>query len=565
MSPGRREVLQTFLGMPFALAACRAAGRVTPAIPPGELVFQSERMGHLVRDRARDQPNIEPAADRWERAGVVIVGGGIAGLSAAWRLEAAGLRDFLLIELEPVLGGTSRSGRSAQGAYPWGAHYITAPMSENRAMVRLLAEMSILDGTDARGEPVIAEPYLCRDPEERVFYRGRWYEGLYLDAGASADDKAQRHAFEAEIGRLAAWRDSRGRRAFALPQSRCSDDEEITRLDRMSMAQWMDEKKFTSPRLRWYVDYGCRDDYGVGMAHTSAWAALFYYAARLKEPGSDYQPVVTWPEGNGRLVAQLARNIGDRTRVGWAAADIRPSGTASAQPSAQPSGQPSGVEVIALVDDGHGRVQAAGIRARSVIFAAPQFLAAHVIRDYRDARPAHVSAFEYGPWMVANLTLRERLVGRGFETAWDNVLYDSPSLGYVVSTHQRGLDHGPTIITYYYPVLDSDAAAGRHKLLQAGHAEWADVALSDLERAHPDIRAITERIDIMRWGHAMIRPAPGFIWSQARKAAAMPYRNIHFAHSDLSGIALFEEAFDQGLRAAEEVLAAHGHAFETWR
>jgi hypothetical protein len=36
---------------------------------------------------------------------------------------------------------------------------------------------------------------------------------------------------------------------------------------------------------------------------------------------------------------------------------------------------------------------------------------------------------------------------------------------------------------------------------------------------------------------------------------------VYFAHSDLSGVALFEEAFYQGLRAAEEVLAARGVAF----
>jgi hypothetical protein len=35
-----------------------------------------------------------------------------------------------------------------------------------------------------------------------------------------------------------------------------------------------------------------------------------------------------------------------------------------------------------------------------------------------------------------------------------------------------------------------------------------------------------------------------------------PVRGVHFAHSDLSGIALFEEAFYHGVRAAEEVLSA---------
>ena len=66
---------------------------------------------------------------------------------------------------------------------------------------------------------------------------------------------------------------------------------------------------------------------------------------------------------------------------------------------------------------------------------------------------------------------------------------------------------------------------------------------------------VKERVDVMRWGHAMIRPRPGFIWGQARLTAARPYRGIHFANTDLSGVALFEEAFYHGLRAADEVLA----------
>jgi hypothetical protein len=110
------------------------------------------------------------------------------------------------------------------------------------------------------------------------------------------------------------------------------------------------------------------------------------------------------------------------------------------------------------------------------------------------------------------------------------------------------------VFTYYYPLCDEDPRVARTRLLETDWREWADVVLTDLTRAHPDIRNLVERLDVMRWGHAMIRPRTGFVWGPARKEGAKPFRSIHFAHSELSGVALFEEAFDVGLRAANEAL-----------
>src|SRR5215510_4058046 len=100
----RREILAAFLGIPVSLAACRSS--IVPSFPAGEIIGASDVLGHKVRDGVR----IEPAADAWMRSKLVIVGGGIAGLSAARRLIKAGFDDFVLLELEPAPGGTSRSG-----------------------------------------------------------------------------------------------------------------------------------------------------------------------------------------------------------------------------------------------------------------------------------------------------------------------------------------------------------------------------------------------------------------------------------------------------------------------
>lgn len=520
----RRDLLATFLGAPLAIAACR---RGQPAIlPPGEIVGASADVGH----RLREQRTFAP--ERWERHEVAIVGSGIAGLAAAWRLAAAGVRDIVMLELEPAIGGTSRSGN----AMPWGAHYVIAPSTDDPVLTRLLEEMGVLEN----GVP--AEQFLCRDPQERLFYRGRWYEGLYLHAGASAEDLRQLRAFEAEIARWSRRRDGRGRRAFTIPVARGSDDADVTALDRISMADWMRERQFTSPRLRWFVEYACRDDYGTLLENTSAWAGIFYFASR--DVDGEERATITWPEGNGRIVRHLARSAPVRTNA--LVVDLNPTA--------------EGVDVIALQGS-----EPFGIHARRVIFAGPRFVAARVIAPWRATPPAHVREFTYGSWMVANLALRDRPQSHGFPLAWDNVFYDSPSLGYVVATHQQGIDRGPTTLTYYYALCGSDFRAERERLLSAGRDEWADVTLADLSRAHPEIRSLTERLDVMRWGHAMVRPRPGFIWSEARRTAAQPLGAIHFANTDLSGIALCEEALDHGVRAAEEVLAAFEVAGSSWR
>ncbi len=452
-------------------------------------------------------------------------------------------------EAAPGLRAAYRPRRLFQ---PGNSRIVPAPVHQNPALVKLFGELGLFDGTDADGDPIVAEQFICRDPSERLFYRGRWYEGLYLYAGATADDLAQRRRFDAEVDRWIAWRDGKGRRAFAIPIAAGSDDAQLAELDRNSMAQWMGERKFNSPRLRWWVEYCCRDDYGLTLDQTSAWAGLFYFASRVTRPHGESRPLITWPGGNSRLIEHLAGGLEGRLRLDTAAIDVVP--------------HDGGLDVVTMSRGGAGGASGfipRGIHADLVIFAAPQFLARYVVRPYRDQAPSHLARFRYGSWIVANVFLRDRPAEGSFPMAWDNVFYESPSLGYVNATNQTGPESGPTISAYYYPLCEAEPRKARRKLLAMEWRDCAELALADISRAHADIRPLVERIDVMRWGHAMVRPEPGMFSHSDRRSAAEPYRGIHFANTDLSGVALFEEAFYHGVRAAEEVLRARGQTVQS--
>jgi hypothetical protein len=157
-------------------------------------------------------------------------------------------------------------------------------------------------------------------------------------------------------------------------------------------------------------------------------------------------------------------------------------------------------------------------------------------------------------------------VHHGAPLSWDNVLYDSRSLGYVVATHQGVASRpGPTVITWYRPLTEDAPRAARQKLLASSREGWAEAALADLARPHPEIRSITQRVDVFLNGHAMVVPRPGLVWGEARRSLAERKGRVHVAHSDASGLSLFEEANDRGVAAAEAVLLALGARVDTFR
>ncbi len=546
----RREFLGLGLNLGAAalgLAACDS-GKAKPPLPPGELAGSSLQRGHRLRQDqggARFSGSGEPPEVR--RLPLLIVGGGVGGLAAGWKLQRAGFTDFLIAELEDHVGGNSRYAENAISRHPLGAHYLPLPGSEARVVREMLADFGVLQGDPLAARPSYDERYLCATPQERLWHRGHWHDGL-LPPAADDAERERIEEFQRRVEHWKRWRDRHGRRAFAIPLEYSSQDPELLALDRITLGAWLRREGLDCPALRWYLHYTSRDDFGAGIDAVSAWAGLHYFACRDGQAANaESDTVLTAPEGNGWLVRKLEERLAPRLLCGALATALRP--------------KARHVEVDLWLEREQRNLR---IEAAQVIWAGPLFVLGHVWADAPPAVRRAAQTFEYAPWLVANLTLSETprtRAGGGAPLAWDNVLHDGAGLGYVVATHQQlRVRPGATVITWYRAFDEAPPRAARERLMTTPREAWADEILRELSAPHPELREITARLDVFRHGHAMVKPLPGLLWSadSPRQALGKGFGRIHLAHADLSGMSLFEEASHHGVRAAEQVLATLG-------
>jgi len=506
---------------------------------PGRIVGASSDIGHLARGGDLPQPKDIVSVD------TVIIGGGIAGLSAAHKLKKNGYKDFVLLEMESHVGGNSSFGKNEITSYPWGAHYLPLPGPEAKSVRDLLEELGVITGYDSAGLPIYNEYFLCADPHERLFIQGRWQEGVVPQVGITQKDRRQYEQFFKQMEKMKVARGNDGKRAFMIPVDQSSQDPKFLNLDKISMASYLQTNGWDSPHLSWYVNYACRDDYGLPHDKVSAWAGIHYFASRVgRGSNADSHTVLTWPEGNGWLVEQLRARVSEKVQDNSFVYSIE--------------NQDGQVLVDYLDTKTKGATR---LKAKSVIFAGPRFVAARVLKDFKTKKPAYLESLQYWPWVVANVSLRSLPRGNGAPLSWDNVSYYSESLGYVVATHQSlSLNPKKTVITYYLPLTKALPSEGRKEALMKKHQDWAQEIAQDLSKMHPGIENEIENIDVCVWGHGMIAPTVGFVWGNHRSQMLSSVGNVYFAHSDMSGISIFEEAHYRGVSAAEKVLSNLSHA-----
>jgi hypothetical protein len=532
----RRHFLKQLLSlaaMPIAagVAGCRGIGKYSHIT--GKIVGANSKTGHLLRGAASfATPTQKKEVD------ILIVGGGISGLSANRWLKQKGLTNVLLLEMDEQAGGNSVSGANSASAYPWGAHYLPIPDVANQELLGFLHSTNTITGYSQAGLPIYNEYHLCHDPQERLFINGMWQEGLVPRIGITTEDRQQIARFFAEVETYKNKKGADGKYQFQIPIDQSSNEDSFRELDKISFDRYLTTNNYTSPYLRWYLEYGCKDDYGATLSDTSAWAGLHYFVAR-RGVAANASPssVLTWPEGNAFLMRHLKeQGVGEIY-------------TRKLVYKVQTTD--SGIDVFCYDTSLHTTLQ---ICSKRVILATPQYVNRKLLpaATYRESIYPMLS---YAPWLVANITLNQFPHTVGYPLCWDNVIFGQQSVGYIYA-NQQNLNHvGKSVITYYLP-FTGDPAKMRTRVHQSTYSQWQEMIIKELEFAHNGITQHITQLDIWVWGHGMIRPTPGYIWGKERELARQPIADkIFFAHTDLSGISIFEEGFYQGIHAAEQLLA----------
>jgi spermidine dehydrogenase len=217
------------------------------------------------------------------------------------------------------------------------------------------------------------------------------------------------------------------------------------------------------------------------------------------------------------------------------------------------------------------------VKARSVVMASPQFVNKHIIADLDGAHREAAQQFLYAPTLSLNVAVRNWrfLYNKGISAArwfggfgeWTEVR--NPMVcGSDVKTF--GPD-SPVFLTLYIPFLNPGLAAGEQ--CSKGRYELISTPYREIERrmreqfvemfsgsgfdAKRDIAGAV----LNRWGHAFIVSPPGFYFPKNGKPAPrqvfrdQPFGRISFGHSDTNGDPSAPGAIDEGNRAGRQAVA----------
>lgn len=483
---------------------------------------------------------------------VLIVGGGMSGLVAAWLLRD---RNVVLLEREASMGGVSKSATWRGIEYALGAAYVIDPDPDaedprERRTFALLEELGLrqrgedLSSDRSRQRRLSGEGNHCLFGNTRVFAE--------RDVYTARNDAFFRHVLDHD----------------RFPGVPAEDRDLVEALDRVSFSAFLKNTALqrrvygrtvgtVGPRAWEAIEYYFWGAFGTTPAETSAYHGLNFFAA-------EYGSVLAYPGGNGfitrRIADRLRPLLGDRLRSNAWVVRI------------EPEPETGRTRVTAL--EGNDLVR---YSARQVIYSAPLFLAPRLVPSLPGGQKEAIGSLQYRAYLVANVFLGRSIdrvfahpaFRNGFELTRlhgvDPTRVGAEALStqkvfsdVVVGDFAAGRQAEAGVLTVYRPY---PYAAGRQQLMEGSYesleAEVTKAVLEGFGRHGLQAKDILG-VQLSRWGHPMVVPRPGQMADGVLGRAAQRQAGLLFAHTDMQGAPAFENALASAFDAADAIGGARG-------
>jgi monoamine oxidase len=439
----------------------------------------------------------QPVTKRYE---VIIVGGGVSGLSAAYFMRD---RDFLLLEKEPHWGGNAyREEYQGQG-------FATGSAFDERgtASQQLAQEIGLT-----------LLPINCPDPS---IVGGKWVGDLWR----SGID---------QLPYPAAVRESfkKFRSAFLA----LDPEKDAAHLDTVSLSHYL---RGYAPEIKhWWDAYG-PSNWGATADDSSAQVA----ADEFKDMNSDEDTRMTLPGGNGAFSAQLASVL-------------------QAKHGEQMIASATIVSVVQQKAEVFVTYVAEGeiytVAAKYVVMATPKFITARLVAGLPEAQHNAMLAYRYCPYPVINMIFDRPVYSRAYDTWCPGNSFSDFIVADWVLQNRGGYKQEHNILTFYTPLREAQRAT---LLPTESCQELAAQVLADFQNLQPEFKS-AEPIEIhfYRRGHPMFLPTPGN-FTKTIPVANQPLARIYFANTDSVGpISEVSGAVEAARRSSEWIAKKTGGA-----
>lgn len=471
MSSSRRDFIK------FVVAGSVASGcPVDPAIFASETKPDSPHVNgeqfeicHQVRDGRRFEL---PGAT--QKMDIVIVGGGISGLSAAYFLRG---KDWLLLEKEEFFGGNAFQEDFAGDAFGTGSAYAARGDFGDQLSKEIGLTLLPVDMPD----PTIIN---------KTFVPDTWKSGL------------DHLPFPKEV--VASFKKFR---------------EDMMKLNPLDHVAEFDAELFTkytqpyAPQIQqWWDGYGL-SNWGAACEDSSAFTALANFQDLVK---GEKDSRVILPGGLGSISHRVVEVLQPHYRERMLAA--------STVVAVIPEKEEVRVTYI------HGG-KLTTVSAKVALMCAPKHITSRLVTGIPAAQKNAMRKTRYAPYPVVNIIFDKPVYNRGFDT-WcpGNVFTDFIVADWTIR-NTAGYKQKHNILSFYTPLRESQ----RGTLLEEDDCRMlAANVLTDFQKLLPEFNATPLEVRIFRRGHPMFMAVP-LQYTKNRLDAAHPMERIFFGNADSGG------------------------------